>query len=86
MRDIKFKTITVSQKGQIAIPTDMRSRIGIRKGDELLLIQEGKKILIEKPEKISKKFMVSFKYLLRHSERVANKLWENKEDEVWDKI
>lgn len=25
-----------------------------------------------------------FKDLLKHSERVAGKLWGNKEDEIWD--
>jgi hypothetical protein len=25
-----------------------------------------------------------FKDLLKHSEKVANKLWNNKEDEIWD--
>lgn len=28
----------------------------------------------------------SFSDLLKHSEKVAKKLWDNKEDEVWDKV
>ena len=27
-----------------------------------------------------------FKDLLKHSERVASKLWENKEDEIWGSV
>ena len=27
-----------------------------------------------------------FKDLLKHSEKVANKLWDNKEDEIWDSV
>ncbi len=28
--------------------------------------------------------MDNFKDLLKHSEKVANKLWNNREDEIWD--
>lgn len=27
-----------------------------------------------------------FKHILKHSEKVAKRFWNNKEDEVWDKI
>jgi len=27
-----------------------------------------------------------FSDLLKHSERAANNLWDNKEDEVWDNV
>jgi AbrB family looped-hinge helix DNA binding protein len=59
MKDVKFRTITVSQKGQIAIPSDIRKEVGIKKGDELLLIQKDEKILIEKPMKVIKRFRKS---------------------------
>lgn len=83
---IKVKTVKVSGKGQIAIPLDIRNSLGLRKGDTLVLIQTDHKILIEKPVKIAKKTKSSFKFLLKHSEKVASKLWENKEDEVWDTL
>lgn len=83
---LKFKTIKVSQKGQIAIPADIRKEVGIKKGDELLLVRRGDKLLIEKSSKVSRKFTREFDYMLKHAEKVAKKLWENKEDEVWDKI
>ena len=78
--DIKFKTIKVSQKGQISIPAD------IRKGDELLLVRRGDKLLIEKSSKVSRRFANEFAYMLKHAEKVAKRLWENKEDEIWDKL
>ncbi len=28
----------------------------------------------------------NFSYLLKHSEKVAKKLWDNKEDEVWNNV
>jgi len=43
-----IKTVKVSDKGQIAIPLDIRKINGINKGDNLIIIQEKGKILIEK--------------------------------------
>jgi len=85
-KNMKVKTVRVSEKGQIAIPMDIRNSLGLKRGDELVLIQTDDKILIEKPVKIAKKAKSSFRFLLKHSERVASKLWENKEDDVWDDI
>ncbi|MBI4010110.1 MAG: AbrB/MazE/SpoVT family DNA-binding domain-containing protein [Candidatus Aenigmarchaeota archaeon] len=84
--EIKFKTIKVSQKGQIAIPADIRKEVGIKRGDELLLVRRGDKLLIEKSSEVSKRFTREFDYMLKHAEKVAKRLWENKEDEIWDKL
>ncbi len=83
---MKIKTVKVSDKGQISIPRDIREEVGIRRGDELIIIQEGHKILIEKPTKISKDIKEDFADLLLHSENVAKKLWGNKKDEIWDTV
>jgi AbrB family looped-hinge helix DNA binding protein len=85
-KDIEFKTIKVSLKGQIAIPSAMRKELKIRKGEELLLIRKGDRLLIEKSSKASKRFANEFNFLQRYSEEVARKLWENKKDEIWNKL
>ena len=77
------KTVKVTAKGQIAIPIEIRESAGIETGDELVILQEGSKILLEKPENLIKD---EFKDLLKHSEKTAKKLWSNKKDEVWNKI
>lgn len=84
--ELRFKTIKVSQKGQIAIPLDIRKELKIRKGEELLIVRKGDKLLIEKSAKASKRFAGEFDYMLKHAEKVAKELWENKEDEIWDKL
>lgn len=48
----------------------------VKKGDRL----------IEKSSKASKKFAGEFNFMLKHAEIVARKLWNNKEDEIWDKV
>ncbi|MBI1972242.1 MAG: AbrB/MazE/SpoVT family DNA-binding domain-containing protein [Candidatus Aenigmarchaeota archaeon] len=84
--EIKIKTIKVSQKGQIAIPSDMRKELGIKSGSELVMIKKGDSILIEKSSKASSKFSKEFEHMLKHSEKAAKKLWESKEDEIWDSL
>ncbi len=78
------KTIKVSDKGQIAIPLEIREEIGINKGDDLVLVQEGKKILLEPVDKVSKKIKEDFSDLIKLSEKSLMKIWNNKSDEVWD--
>ena len=76
-----LKTVKVSDKGQIAIPQDMREGVGIEKGDTLIIIQEDNKLLLEV---ISKKMKDDFKDILRLSEHSLKKVWDNKQDDGWE--
>lgn len=84
-KDMEFKTIKVSEKGQIVIPTEIRKELKIKKGEQLLLIRKGRKIMIEKPEEISRAAKKDFQDMLILSESTLSKIWNNKEDEVWNK-
>lgn len=77
------KTVKVTGKGQISIPVEIRDAAGIETGDELIVIQENSKILLEKPVRILKD---EFSFMLKHSEKVAKKLWDNKKDEIWNNM
>lgn len=79
------KTIKVSEKGQISIPTSIRKKIGIKKGDELILLQKNNKILLEKVKTVSKKMKEDFKDLLKLSEKSLQKVWDNEQDQIWNK-
>lgn len=83
-REIELKTVKVSQKGQIAIPRDVQKELGIKKGDKLLLVREGRRIMLEKPRRITQEVRDDFKDLIRLSESSLRKLWLNKEDEIWN--
>ncbi len=78
-----MKTIKVSDKGQISIPQSFRERLGILKGDELILFEVGGKLLIEKQQKAEEKIKEDFKDILKFSEDSLKKIWNNKEDDVW---
>ena len=40
--------VTVSSRGQIAIPADVRDRMSLEKGSKLLVVSEGDTILLRK--------------------------------------
>jgi AbrB family looped-hinge helix DNA binding protein len=77
---METKIIKVTDKGQISIPIEIRKSIGIDVGDELIVIRSGETICLKKIKKDD------FSDLLKHSEKVANKFWDNKEDEIWDTV
>ena len=77
---MEAKIIKVTNKGQISIPVSMRESMNIEKGDKLIVAKEKNVIIIRKIEDHD------FSDLLKLSERVAKKLWDNKEDEIWDTV
>jgi len=77
---MEAKIIKVTNKGQISLPVNMRQSLCINQGDNLIVIRADNSIIIKKADK------EYFSDLLKHSEKVAKKLWENKEDEVWNKL
>ncbi|MCK5624303.1 AbrB/MazE/SpoVT family DNA-binding domain-containing protein [Candidatus Pacearchaeota archaeon] len=78
-----MKIIKVSDKGQIAIPQSFREKLGITKGDDLVLFDIGGKLLIEKQQKVEKKLIEDFNDILKFSEKSLKEIWDNKEDNVW---
>ena len=74
------KIIKVTDKGQISLPVGIRESLKIRQGDELLITRTNDSIVIRKIKRDD------FSDLLKHSEKVAKKLWDNEEDEVWNDV
>ncbi len=77
------RCVKVSEKGQIAIPLDIRTAAGIFQGEELIMIEEEGKILIEKSKDVSKKLKDDFKDILKYSENSLKEVWDNSEDDIW---
>lgn len=83
-------TVTVSSKGQISIPKRFRKLLGVKEGNELVLIEERGRIVMERVERLARKL-----FLLEGGEAVAtmfasqkslSKEWENEEDERWNRV
>lgn len=81
-----MKNIKLSGKGQIAIPQEIRKNAKLEKGDNLVIMEENGTIMIKKTERVAAAIKDDFKDLLKHSEKIAQKLWSNKEDDIWDNL
>ena len=85
MNEMILKIVSVSEKGQIAIPREIRALLGIKKGDRLVLTTKNKKLLIQKATNLTKQMEDDFDDLIDYSELSLKKLWLNKQDDVWNK-
>ena len=82
--ELTFKKVKVSDKGQISIPVDVQRQVGIRKGDELLLIRKGKKILLEKSDKITEMLDDELDDMQDIAEASLRQIWLKKEEDIWN--
>lgn len=82
--DLTFKKVRVSDKGQISIPMDMQRAIGIKKGDELLLVRKGRKIMLEKPEGVIEFLEDEFADIQTITEESLGRIWLRKEEDIWN--
>jgi len=80
-----MKILSVSDKGQIAIPQSIRDTLKINKGDTLTIFQIDNRLVLEKTEESEKKIKDEFKDIARFSELAMKELWDNKEDEIWNR-
>ncbi len=80
-----LKKIKVSNKGRISIPAEIRKALGIRKGDDLLLLRNGDRLLIEKPDHVVQLLEDDLSDMLTISEASLKKLWSSKKEDVWNK-
>ncbi|MCH8069566.1 MAG: AbrB/MazE/SpoVT family DNA-binding domain-containing protein [Candidatus Marinimicrobia bacterium] len=77
---METKIIKVTNKGQISLPIKIREMLNIEQGDELIVIKSDNSIVLKKVKKDD------FSDLLKHSEKVAEELWNNDVDEVWNDV
>ena len=77
------KTVKVSEKGQVAIPAEIRKMIGIKKGDSVILYTENDKILVKKINAIISELSDDFKDMERATEESLTEFWKD-EPEVWE--
>jgi bifunctional DNA-binding transcriptional regulator/antitoxin component of YhaV-PrlF toxin-antitoxin module len=64
---------------------EIQREVGIKKGDELLLIRKGQKIVLEKPRRIVKALEDEFAELQDISEASLRRMWLRKKEDIWDR-
>ena len=57
--------------------------VGIEKGDELLIVENKGRILIEKVDKIAVDVIDDFSDMVKFSEKSLSEVWDNSEDNIW---
>ena len=81
-------TVVVSDKGQIAIPADIRKKLAIGKGDKLVIALKDGRMLMMPAKLLWKENMENeFGYLLKLSEGSFKQLWDNEtDDRIWNNV
>jgi AbrB family looped-hinge helix DNA binding protein len=49
------RSVRLSQKGQFVIPKEMRDALGVKEGDELLIILEAGRMILTRPREYAKR-------------------------------
>lgn len=80
---VTINKVKVTDKGQISIPAKLQRKMGIKKGDELLLVSRGRRMILEKPERVLAMLEDEFADVQRLTELALEELWGTKGDEVW---
>jgi len=75
-----INSIKVSDKGQVSIPNEIRAKLGISKGDRLLMFEIKGKIILEKQDS----FLEKLNDISYFNEKSLEKIWDNQEDEIWN--
>jgi AbrB family looped-hinge helix DNA binding protein len=86
---IDMRTATITEKGQIAIPRDMREMDGFEEGDKIAIIAYNDHIELRPLEQVSKRMDFSKEGILTAlaSEKALAKDWLSKEeDEAWKNL
>ena len=78
------KSVQITGKGQLVVPMEIRSSMGLEKGSKLIIIQSGEDILLKKPESFEAFVDEKFPGLKAATERVFGKVWEGEEDSLWE--
>ena len=76
-------TIKISEKGQIALPQAFRTLMGIKQGDNLVILHSNGKIILEKAENTRARLIDDFKDVLANNDESLKEVWANKEDDIW---
>ncbi|MDO8633828.1 MAG: AbrB/MazE/SpoVT family DNA-binding domain-containing protein [archaeon] len=80
----QVEIITVSKKGQVVIPKNVREQLQIRQGSKLLLVQKNNKVTLSKVDSLLQEEKQEKLYTALASEKALAKDWLSKEeDEAW---
>ncbi|MBU0471336.1 MAG: AbrB/MazE/SpoVT family DNA-binding domain-containing protein [Nanoarchaeota archaeon] len=83
-----IKKITLSPKGQICIPKDMRDEVKFKDNEKLIMIADKNQIIIRKTTDFLKRLKLDSESITNMllSENILKKDWDNEYDEQWNNV
>ena len=78
------RTVRLTSKGQLSLPVDTLRALKIGEGSELLLVQEGDRILLLKAEQVGRREVEDLGGWSTLSAAAFSKVWDNEADEIWN--
>ncbi len=81
----EIETATISEKGQLVIPKQIREKMKLKKGDKLILAFDENRLLVEKTSHTKKKIRDDFSDLIKASQS-STAFWDNDTDRIWEDV
>lgn len=81
---VRVRSVTMSERGQIVIPEDMRDDLKMEKGEALVLIERENEIVLRKESDVALRLASEDAWDNLATESLKN-AWD-KSDDVWDKV
>ena len=81
----KVRTVTIGKRGQLVIPEDIRSDIGIDSGTTMVLLESDGDIILRKEDAVLRTIEGEDAFWDKLAKVSLEKAW-GKEDEIWDKL
>lgn len=81
------RTVRITDKGQITLPADTLRSLNVRKGSELVLVQEGDRIVLVKATDVGQEILEETELAKWYqlSLPALGEVWDNPiDDEVWN--
>lgn len=75
-----YQTTTVSTKGQLVIPSEVRAALGITAGTRMRVRQEGSRIILEP---VSKKLIAKLRGITKGGQSMTDELLRERRSEKW---
>jgi AbrB family looped-hinge helix DNA binding protein len=78
--------VKVSAKGQIVIPKEVRKRHRIGRNTNLVLLESGDALVLREQADMEEILEGGFGLVQRAWEEALKELWDNPEDDVWNRV
>lgn len=78
-----LRAVRVNERGQLVIPEDMRTQLGIEGDSVLVLIKRGDEIVLRREEDVLEELDAVWRNI---THRALERAWDEDEDDVWDEV